>query len=71
MSRLRRRWRWFNIGGPRITIAGHSVRLWNCFNRHTNDGEHWWGVGVIQVGRRHLFCLAHSGKSIFFLGKTE
>lgn len=60
---------WFNWGSPWIRIKGLNMRLWNLFNRRSVDG-HFWGVGLGQVGNRHLFYIGHSGKSILFCGKT-
>lgn len=71
MTALRSRWRWFNLDGPSFKVMGRRVRLWNAFNRHTNDGDHWWGFGVLQVNRRHLFFVAFSGVSVLFIGQTQ
>lgn len=66
--------RWFDIGGPCFKLNyGRRVRfvwLWNLFNRHTADGDHWWGIGVFQIGNRHLFYVGHNGVSIAFVGRT-
>jgi hypothetical protein len=66
-------WRWFNWSSPMIGLGQSGrrayVRLWNLFNRCSADG-HWWGLGILQIGNRHLFCVAHSGVSILFIGKT-
>lgn len=66
-------WRWFNISGPCFIVRlPHArvtfIHVWTLFNRHTADGEHWWGVGVLQVGKRHLFYIGHSGVSALFFG---
>lgn len=45
--------RWFNISAPLWRIKGQPVRLWNLFRRYSTEG-HWWGVGLLQVGNRHL-----------------
>lgn len=65
-------WRWFNVSGPCFKIGRRArlVWLWNAFNRHTADGAHWWGIGVLQVGNRHLFYVGHNGVSIAFIGRT-
>lgn len=63
--------RWFNVGAPLIRVGGRTVRLWNLFNRHTNEGDHWWGVGLLQVNRRHLFFVGHCGISVLFAGQTQ
>lgn len=62
---------WFNLGCPKIKVFGRNVWLWNCFNRKTSDGDHWWGVGLLQVGSRHLFFVGHCGVSVLFVGKTS
>lgn len=64
-------WRWFNAGSPNLKIRGRNVWLWNAFNRYTSDGEHWWGGGLLQVGRRHLLYVGHSGVSVLFIGQTS
>lgn len=69
-------WRWFNLSGPTFIIRRYPARPifiwpWGCFNRHAADGDHWWGVGIVQIGNRHLFYVGHSGVSIFFIGRTE
>lgn len=67
--------RWFNASSPFFgkTMFGKYVfvRLWNLFNRRTKDGEHFWGIGVLQVGNRHLAYIGHGGTSFLFMGKTE
>ena len=67
--------RWFNVSGPCFKLAWRRrvnfLWLWNCFNRRTADGDHWWGVGVLQVGHRHLLYMGHSGISILFLGRPR
>lgn len=62
---------WFNAGSPRLKIAGRNVWLWNLFNRHTSDGDHWWGIGVLQIGQRHLLFVGHCGISVLFIGRTR
>lgn len=65
--------RWFNLSAPRWTVRvlGHrvSVRLWNVFNRVSTEG-HWWGVGVIQIGRRHLMYIDSAGVYVLWIGET-
>jgi hypothetical protein len=65
-------WTWFNLGGPCVKVGKRPifVWLWNAFNRVT-DADHWWGVGVMQIGRRHLCYIGHNGISIAFIGKTR
>lgn len=67
---MRAKFRWFNISAPPVKIRRQYVRLWNLFNRHTNDGEHWWGVGVLSINRRHLFFVGYCGVRVCFIGKT-
>jgi hypothetical protein len=68
-------WRWFNISGPCFKIAYRRrvnfIHLWTLFNRHTADGDHWWGVGVLQIGNYHLFYIGHGGISVAFIGRTD
>lgn len=47
---------WFNASAKPLLIKGRSVRLWNLFKRRSTEG-HWWGVGLLQVGTRHLLFL--------------
>ena len=63
--------RWFNLHPDFYTVWGLNVKLFNCFNRHTDEGEHFWGFGVLQIGSRHLFCVSTSGVSVLFLGRTQ
>ncbi len=44
---------WFNLSAPMVKVGQRYVRLWNLFNRRSTDG-HWWGVGLVQIGTRHL-----------------
>jgi hypothetical protein len=67
---MRNRMRWFNISAPVIRIRGNHIRLWNLFNRHTSDGDHWWGIGILQVNRRHLVFVGFCGVYFFFVGET-
>lgn len=64
-------WTWFNLGGPCFKVGTRLVWLWNAFNRHTADGDHWWGVGLLQIGNRHLLYVGHNGVSVLFVGVTE
>lgn len=65
----RSNWRWFNWSPPFFRVGGRPVKLWNIFNRCSTEG-HWWGVGVLQVGHRHLFFIGWCGVSIMFIGET-
>lgn len=57
---------WFNIGFGRIG----RFKLFNLFNRVSQDDGHWWGFGVCQYGRRHLFFVGTAGVSILWIGQT-
>ena len=61
--------RWFNWDAPRLSILGRNVWFWVLFNRHSTEG-HWWGVGILQVGRRHLLFVGHCGIRALFIGQT-
>jgi hypothetical protein len=65
---------WYNISAPLWTIRLPRRRhlhicLWNLFNRRCADGDHYWGVGLLQIGHRHLFAVMFSGVSILFIGR--
>jgi hypothetical protein len=69
---------WYNISAPLWTISLPSrkpvkpllhICLWNLFNRRCADGSHYWGVGLLQIGDRHLFAVMFSGVSILFIGR--
>lgn len=76
--------RWFNVSAPmwRLPIPGNerrTVRLWNAWRRLSNDGR-WWGVGLLQIGRRHLLYVGRTQGyperevwdwSVLFLGPTR
>ena len=62
--------RWFNIGGPKIYTPIH-IGTWEFFNRHCKSNEHYWGLGVGQVGSRFLFYVGSGGISILFMGKLD
>lgn len=57
---------WFNASPRFVKVRGVNVRLWNLFNRNFVEG-HWWGVGVLQIGSRHLFYVGHDRVYIGFL----
>ena len=51
---------WFNISAPMWRLPrGSHLRFWNAFNRHSTGG-HWWGLGLLQLGRRHLFYVGNT-----------
>ena len=56
---------WFNASSR----MHKSVRLWNLFNRRQSfGGGGWvWGVGVLQVGHRHLAYVGSQGLCLFFV----
>jgi hypothetical protein len=66
--------KWFNFSSPYFskTIYGKYlfIRLWNFFNRVSKDG-HFWGIGLLQIGNRHLIYVGHSGISLFFIGESK
>lgn len=71
MSDAKQRFRWFNVSSPVMRPWRQYVRLWNCFNRHTATGEHYWGFGVLQFNKRHLFYVGFEGVSILFIGESS
>lgn len=69
-------WTWFNVSGPYAVVRLPRQRAiyvcaWNLFNRRTADGEHYWGIGLMQIGHRHLCYIGHSGWSLCFIGCSE
>lgn len=56
---------WFNVSFGKVG----SFKLFNLFNRVSTDG-HWWGFGVFQYRRRHLFFIGTAGVSVLFIGQT-
>jgi hypothetical protein len=60
--------RWFNLSAPWFHRGGLWVRLWNVFRRCSTDG-HYWGIGILQVGQRHLLYIGHSGAMLGFMGR--
>lgn len=67
--------RWFSFStNAHLRYFGKKhlyFKLFNFFNRHTADGDHWWGLGFLQLNKRHLFYVGHSGVSVLFIGKTK
>jgi hypothetical protein len=51
--------RWFNASAPMWRHGGRMVRLWTLFNRRSTEG-HWWGLGLVQVGNRHLVLVSRT-----------
>jgi hypothetical protein len=60
-------WRWFNVSAPWLRFRDQRVRVrpWNLFHRDSTDGR-FWGFGVLQVNRRHLFFWGSSGLWVAF-----
>lgn len=61
---------WFNIGAPALVLRwGRSglayVWLWDCFNR-ASEGAHYWGVGLLHIGKRSLFYVGHEGVDVLW-----
>jgi hypothetical protein len=48
--------KWFNVSAPKIK----TVRLWNLFNRVSDDG-HYWGIGFLQIRTWHLLYIGDAG----------
>lgn len=62
---------WFNLSAPWIAKSmDWRIRLWNLHNRVTADGDHWWGFGLLQIGKRHLFYVGDGGVRALFIGQT-
>jgi hypothetical protein len=61
--------RFFNLSTPWWRIGRHHVRLLQVFNRDTTVG-HFWGIGVLQIGHRHLLYVGWQGVRVLFLGRT-
>lgn len=47
---------WFNVSAPMLKVCDRYVRLWDLFKRRSASG-HWWGIGIVQIGSRHLFFI--------------
>lgn len=63
--------RWFNIGSGAWKIRrGRDliahVWLWDCFNRRCADGDHYWGVGLLNINGRHLLYIGHEHADVLF-----
>lgn len=48
---------WFNLAIS-ARIFGRRILPWNAFNRRSAEG-HFWGLGILQIGRRHLAYVGH------------
>ncbi|MGH2352516.1 MAG: hypothetical protein ACRDI2_23790 [Chloroflexota bacterium] len=60
---------WCNLSAPWLRVGRLRIRLWNLFNRRSTEG-HWWGVGLLQIGQRHLLFVGHCGVRALFVGET-
>ncbi|UHG93230.1 hypothetical protein [Spirosoma oryzicola] len=60
---------WFNLHPTFFLVFGQYVKLFNLFNRRSAEDGHLWGVGLIQIGNRHLFFVGSDGsmKRLAFL----
>lgn len=70
-------WAWFNLSAPWLRfgrrggpLARPGIRLWNLFNRVTNTGDHFWGIGLLQINSRHLLFVGDDGVRVVFLGRS-
>ena len=59
---------WFNLN-PGFK-PGRRWKVFNAFFRRSTERT-WWGFGVLQMGKRHLFFVGNVGISILFFGTTE
>lgn len=62
---------WLNITIGGWHILGIRVTLFEVFNRVCADGDHYWGIGILQFGQRWLFYVGYNGVSILFIGKSK
>lgn len=53
-------YRWFNLHRGFIHIFGLRVKLFNAFNRVCESGAHYWGFGILQINRHHLFFVGYT-----------
>jgi hypothetical protein len=59
---------WYNASAPLWRPFGRlHVCLWNLFNRRCADGDHYWGFGLLQIGKHHLFYIGHEGGHLLFV----
>jgi len=61
---------WFNLSAPPFRVAGRRIRLWIIFNRVPRASTHWWGIGLLQIGNRHLLYVGDQGVRVLFIGRT-
>lgn len=67
---------WFNASLATFNVFGSNVKLYNLFNRQDierGDGsiEHHWGIGLLQIGGRHLLYVGSIGCTVLFAHKTN
>lgn len=61
---------WFNLHRGFIKVFGKNVKLFNAFNRVCANGDHYWGFGLLQIGRAHLLYIGyvfHLKVRLFFM----
>jgi hypothetical protein len=51
-------------------VLGKNYKWFNAMNLNLSSG-HFWGFGLLQIGRRHLFFIGNVGISILFIGETH
>lgn len=61
---------WFSFSPKFIKVFGMNFKLYNLFNTHAECG-HYWGVGLMQFGQRHLFYIGNAGFKLFFTSKNH
>ena len=59
---------WFNFN-PKFQgkVFGKNFKWFNCFRRKTTEGL-FWGIGLLQIGNRHLLYIGQSGISFLYIG---
>ncbi len=59
---------WFNLNPDfKRKVFGKNFKWFNCFRRVSNDGT-YWGIGIIQIGKRHLLYIGYTGTAFMFFG---
>ena len=56
---------WFNLHPEFIYTFGARWKLFNAFNRVSEDG-HFWGFGILQIYGRHLLYVGHDQAWVLF-----
>lgn len=61
---------WFNLN-PEFNgkVFGRNFKWFNCFRRLVEGNTLYWGIGLLQIGKRHLFYIGQSSISILYIGK--